>query len=70
MSLLLPTHTLTGAVYFPRHVFNPESNTVINSQYLIIVVRQYIGESNSVVNIGTNFPSGGGSPLKRLALVE
>ena len=63
------THQLTGAIYFPDHVFNPESNTVINSDYLIIVVRQYIGESNSVINIGTNFPSGV-SPLKRLALVE
>ena len=65
-------HNLSGAVYFPNHVFNPESSSVINSEYLIIVVRQYIGESNSVVNIGTNFPGGGAgiSPLKRLALVE
>ena len=63
------THDLTGAIYFPDHVFNPESNTVINSEYLIVVVRQYIGESNSVINIGTTFPSGA-SPLKRLALVE
>ena len=66
------SHDLSGAVYLPNHVFNPESSSVINSEYLIIVVRQYIGESNSVVNIGTNFPGGGAgvSPLKRLALVE
>ena len=63
------THNITGAVYMPNHVFNPESSSIINSEYLILVVRQYIGESNSVVNIGTNFPSGI-SPLKRVALVE
>ena len=61
---------LTGSVYMPNHIFNIESSTVINSEYLIIVVRRFIGESNSVVNIGTNFPAGGGSPLKRLVLVE
>ena len=60
---------LTGSIYMPNHIFNIESSTVINSEYLIIVVRRFIGESNSVVNMGTNFPAGG-SPLKRLALVE
>ena len=63
------THQLSGSIYFPDHIFNVESSTVINSDYLIVVVRRYIAESNSVVNIGTNFPAGG-SVLKRLALVE
>ena len=62
-------HNLTGAIYFPNHVFRTDSSSSINSDYLIIVVRQYVGASNSVVNIGTNFPSGK-SPLRRLALVE
>ena len=60
---------LTGAIYMPNHIFNVESSGVINSDYLILVVRRYIGESSSVVNIGTILP-GGISPLKRLALVE
>lgn len=63
-------HTLNGSIYFPNHIFNVESSAVIDSNYLLIVVRRYIAESNSVVNIGTNFPSGTGSPLKRVALVE
>ena len=62
-------HVLTGTVYMPNHIFSVESSSVINSDYLIIVVRRFIAESNTVINIGTNFPSGG-SPLKRLALVE
>ena len=63
-------HQLTGTVYMPNHIFNVESSGVINSAYLILVVRRLIAESNSVINIGTNFPSGGISPLKKLALVE
>ena len=64
------THQLDGLIYMPNHIFNVESSSVLNSDYLIIVVRRMIAESNSVINIGTNFPAGGGSPLKRLALVE
>ncbi len=63
-------HTLTGSIYLPNHIFNPESSSVINSEYLILVVRRYIAESNSVINVGTNYPAGLGSPLKRVALVE
>ena len=63
-------HVLTGTVYMPNHIFNVESSSVINSQYLIIVVRRMIAESNSVINIGTNFPPGTGAPLKRVTLVE
>ena len=63
---------LSGAIYFPTQVLRVESSTVINAEYLLIVVRQFIGDSNSVINIGTNYPGGGGgiSPLKRLVLVE
>ena len=63
------THQLNGSIYFPNHILNVESSAVIDSDYLIVVVRRYIAESNSVVNIGTNLPSGL-SPVKRLALVE
>ena len=64
--------TLTGAIYFPTQVLRVESSTVINAEYLLIVVRQFIGDSNSVINVGTNYPGGGNgiSPLKRLVLVE
>ena len=63
-------HTLNGSIYFPNHVLNVESSAVIDSNYLIMVVRRYIAESNSVVNVGTTYPAGLGSPLKRVALVE
>ena len=63
---------MTGAIYFPTQVLRVESSTVINAEYLLIVVRQFIGDSNSVINVGTNYPGGGNgiSPLKRLVLVE
>ena len=63
------THQLDGAIYMPNHIFNVESSSVLNSCYMILCVRRMIAESNSVINIGTNFPAGA-SPLKRLALVE
>ena len=64
--------TMSGAIYFPTQVLRVDSSIVINADYLLIVVRQFIGDSNSVVNIGTDYPGGGDgiSPLKRLVLVE
>ena len=64
------THYIEGTVYMPNHVFNVESSSRIESEYLLLVVRRFIAESNSYIDIGTNFPSGGLSPLRRLALVE
>ena len=64
--------TLSGAIYFPTQVLQIDSSVAINADYLIIVVRQFVADSSSVINIGTDYPGGGGgiSPLKRLVLVE
>ncbi len=61
--------TLSGTIYFPTQTLRVESSTVINADYLIIVTRRFVGDSNSVINIGTTFPAGG-SVIKRVALVE
>ncbi len=62
-------HILNGAMYFPTQVVVFESTSVVQSDYLIIVARRVVGDSNSVVNMGTIVP-GGGSVIKRVALVE
>ena len=64
-------HLLTGTIYMPNHIFNVESSAYINSAdtWLNIIVRRFIAESNSLIEIGTNY-SGGGNNLKTLALVE
>ena len=64
-------HVLEGALYFPTQVVRFESSVQISAAYTILVARRIIGDSNSVLNINSDY-SGlpGGSPLKRLALVE
>ncbi len=65
------THTLEGALYFPRHVMSVESSTVITAAYTIIVTRVLVGDSNSFLDVKADYSSlAGGSPLKRLTLVE
>ena len=73
------THYLNGTVYMPGHVFNVESSSVIESgcdggcadgsDYLLIIVRRFIAESNSVINMRTNYPAGA-SILETLRMVE
>ena len=79
-------HYLNGSIYMPNHIFNVESSSHVESgcapadggplcpdgsDSLIIVVRRFIAESNTLINIRTDFGSGGGgSALKKLVLVE
>ncbi len=65
------THRLEGTLYFPRHILSIESSSVITAAYTIIVARALVGDSNSFLDIKADYSSlAGGSPLKRLALVE
>ena len=65
------THRLEGALYFPRHILSIESSSVISAAYTIIVARELRGDSNSILDINADYSSlAGGSPLKRMALVE
>ena len=78
------THYLNGTVYMPGHIFNLESSSVTESgcypgspcpdgsDYLLIVVRRMIAESNSVLNTRADYPGGGGglSVLLAVRLVE
>lgn len=64
-------HHLEGALYFPRHILSIESSSVISAAYTIIVARVLVGDSNSFLDVKADYSSlAGGSPLKRLALVE
>ena len=64
-------HVLEGVLYFPTQIVSFESSTQISAAYTILVARQIIGDSNSVLDINTDYSSlAAGSPLKRLALVE
>lgn len=64
-------HRLEGALYFPTQTVRFESSVQISAAYTILVARRIVGDSNSVLNINADY-SGlpGGSPLKRLTLVE
>ena len=74
------THYLNGTVYMPNHVFNVESSTVVESgcypgspcpdgsDYLIIVVRRMIAESNSLITTRAVYPGGGASLSVLLAV--
>ena len=65
------THHLEGALYFPRHILSIESSSVITAAYTIIVARELRGDSNSFLDMHVDYSSlAGGSPLKRLTLVE
>ena len=64
-------HVLEGALYFPTQIVSFESSTHISGAYTILVARRIIGDSDSVLDLNTDYSSlAAGSPLKRLALVE
>ncbi len=64
-------HTLEGALYFPTQIVSFESSIQISAAYTILVARRIIGDSNSALQLNADYTSlPGGSPLKRLALVE
>tara|TARA_B100000315_G_scaffold186215_1_gene175525 strand:- start:7003 stop:8283 length:1281 start_codon:yes stop_codon:yes gene_type:complete len=64
-------HTIEGALYFPTQIVSFESSTEITGSYMIVVARRMIGDSNSILQMNSDYSSlAGGSPLKRLALVE
>ena len=65
------THHLEGTLYFPNHILSIESSTVITAAYTIIVARSLVGDSDSLLDVNADYSSlAGGSPLRRLALVE
>ena len=64
-------HVLEGTLYFPTQIVSFESSTHITAAYTILVARRIIGDSNSILEVNTDYSSlAAGSPLKRLALVE
>jgi hypothetical protein len=64
-------HRLEGALYFPTQTVRFESSVQISAAYTIVVARRVVGDSNSILNINADYSSlPGGSPLKRLTLVE
>ena len=64
-------HRLEGALYFPRHILSIESSSVISAAYTVVVARELWGDSNSILDMNADYSSlPGGSPLKRVALVE
>ena len=64
-------HVLEGTLYFPTQIVSFESSTQISAAYTILVARRIIGDSNSILDLNTDYSSlAAGSPLKRLALVE
>ena len=64
-------HRLEGALYFPTQIVRFESSVRISAAYTLLVAREIIGDSNSFLDINADYSSlAGGSPLKRLTLVE
>ena len=63
---------MEGVFYFPNHLLRFESSTNANHlSYSSIVARQIKLESSTNWNLGANFSAlPGGSPIKRLTLVE
>ena len=67
----ISTHHVEGALYFPRRILSVERSSVISAAYTIIVARELVGDSNLFLDVNADYSSlVGGSPLKRLALVE
>ena len=62
---------LEGALYFPTQVLQYLSSSTLQANYTIVVARVLQGESSALMTVNADY-SGlpGGSPLKRLALVE
>ena len=48
-------HILTGAIYFPNHVFRTDSSSSINSDYLIIVEPNTSGRATRSSTSGLTF---------------
>ena len=62
---------LEGALYFPTQVLLYESSSTREASYTITVARVLQGESSAVINVNADYSSlPGGSPIKRLSLVE
>jgi hypothetical protein len=63
--------TLSGVLYFPTQMLQFNSSITITGQLMEIIARQIEVNSSARLNINANFSSlPGGSPLKRVSLVE
>ena len=63
--------TLEGALYFPTQELFLESSTTANAPYTLVVARRLRLDSRSNVTLRSDFYGlPGGSPIKRVSLVE
>ena len=62
---------IEGAVYLPTQVLRIESSTTLDAAYTIIIARNIRMESSANFKVRSNYSSlSGGSPVKKLTLVE
>ena len=60
-----------GVLYFPRQMLTFESSTTTDAAYTMIIARKITMLSSAVLTVNANYGSlPGGSPLKKLTLVE
>jgi hypothetical protein len=62
---------LEGALYFPTQQVKIHSTAALDAEYTLVVARAVSMESSSDVQIKSDYSSlSGGSPIKRISLVE
>ena len=62
---------LAGALYFPTQQVKLQSSAALDAEYTLVVCRTLSMESGSDVQIKSDYSSlSGGSPIKRISLVE
>ena len=62
---------LEGALYFPTQTLQVESSTTTEAAYTLVIARIIQMQSSAYLRVNNNYSSlGGGSPLKKLTLVE
>jgi Putative Flp pilus-assembly TadE/G-like len=62
---------LEGAIYFPNQHIGLQSSSNINARYMVVIARSVYLHSSSELQLNADYSSlPGGSPLKRVALME
>ena len=62
---------LEGGLYFPTQVLRLESSAILDAPYTLVVARAVEIQSSVQFNLNHDFSSlPGGSPIKRMSLVE